>query len=101
VNNHGAFAKVLTCDCRIVEPERGGWSRTMVTQQNLLDHAEVCARLLRKTSDPKERLVLWQLRELWNALAVDGLHQKDIDEQVEALADAEAKFFAKMEPVLR
>ena len=72
----------------------------MVTQQNLLDHAEVCSCLLRKTSNPKERLVLWQLRELWNALAVDGLHQRDIEDQVEALADAEVKFFAQMQPAL-
>ena len=71
-----------------------------MTQQTLLDHAEVCARLLSKTSNPKERLVLWQLRELWNALAVDGLHQKDIEDQVEALAEAEAKFLAQMQPVL-
>ena len=72
----------------------------MVTQQNLLDHAEVCARLLRKTCNSHERLVLWQLRELWNALAVDGLHQRDIDEQVGALAESEAKFLAQMQPVL-
>ena len=72
----------------------------MVTQQNLLDHAEACACLLRKTSNPKERLVLRQLRELWNALAVDGLHQRDIEEQVEALADAESKFLAQIRPAL-
>jgi hypothetical protein len=72
----------------------------MVTQQKLLDHAAVCSDFLRKTSDPKERLVLRELRELWNALAVDGLHQKDIDEQVEALANAEAKFLAQIRPSL-
>ena len=69
-----------------------------MTQQNLLDHAEVCARLLRNTSNPKERLLLWQLRELWNALAVDGLHQRDIEEQVEALADTGSKFLAQIRP---
>jgi hypothetical protein len=69
------------------EPKRGAWSRTMVTHQALLDRGEVCARLLRKMSNPKERLVLWQLRELWTALSVDGLHQNDIEEQVEALAE--------------
>ena len=77
-----------------------GWSRIIVTQQNLLDRAAVCSRLLHKTSNPKDRLMLWQLRELWSALAVDGLHQKDLDEQVEALRDAEAKLLTEITPAL-
>jgi hypothetical protein len=44
--------------------------------------------------------MLWQLRELWSALAVDGLHQKDLDEQVEALMDAEAKLLTEITPAL-
>lgn len=44
--------------------------------------------------------MLLQLRELWSALAVDGLHQKDLDEQVEALRDAEAKLLTEITPAL-
>ena len=72
----------------------------MVTQQTLLEHAAVCSHLLRSTSNPKQRLVLWQMRELWEALAVDGLGQPDLDEQVEALSNMEAKLLAQIRPAL-
>ena len=72
----------------------------MVTQQTLLEHAAVCSRLLRSTSKPEDRLVLWQMRELWGALAVDGLSQPDLDEQVEALSNVEAKLLAQIRPAL-
>jgi hypothetical protein len=72
----------------------------MVTQQTLLEHAAVCSRLLRSTSNPEERLVLWQMRDLWEALAVDGLGQPELDEQVEALSNVETKFLAQIRPTL-
>ena len=72
----------------------------MMTQQTLLEHAAVCSRLLRNTSNPEERLVLWQMRELWEALAVDGLGQPNLDEQIEALSNEEAKLLAQIRPAL-
>jgi hypothetical protein len=71
-----------------------------MTQQTLLEHAAVCSRLLRNTSNPEERLVLWQMRELWEALAVDGPGQPDLDEQIEALSNVEAKLIAQIRPAL-
>ena len=68
----------------------------MVTQQALLDHAALCSRVLRRTTNLKERLILRHLRDLWQALAVDGLHQKDLDEQVDMLREVEANFLAQI-----
>jgi hypothetical protein len=62
--------------------------------------AVITPRLLRSTSNPEERLVLWQMRELWEALAVDGLGQPDLDEQIEALSNAETKLLAQIRPTL-
>jgi hypothetical protein len=45
-------------------------------------------------------LALWQMRELWEALAVDGLGQPDLDEQIEALSNEEAKLLAQIRPAL-
>ena len=72
----------------------------MVTQQTLLEHAANCSRVMITTSDLSDRFALWQLRELWHALAGDGLHQPDLEEQVKALSDVERHLLAKIRPPL-
>ena len=72
----------------------------MVTQQTLLRHAAVCSHLLRSASNPEQRLVLREMRELWEALAVNGLGQPDLDEQIEELSKVEAKLLAQIRPTL-
>jgi hypothetical protein len=68
----------------------------MISQETLLQHAEVCSRSLKSARNPYQWLALWHLRELWKALAVDGRHQADIEEQVEILSEAEAQLLSTM-----
>ena len=44
---------------------------------------------------PPHLFPVWHLRELQEAVAIDGLDLPNLDEQVEALTDAENKLLAR------
>ena len=73
-----------------------------MTTSYILEHAAACAHLLGNTSDPKQRLLLEGLRELWNALATESWRFTDADlaEEVETLCDAQARIVAGIRPTL-
>jgi hypothetical protein len=67
-------------------------------QRTFLEHAAVCSRLLRNTSNLDDRRKLEGLRERWKRLALDiwRLEAAEVTEQVKALSDVQASIIAEM-----
>ena len=72
----------------------------VITNQSLLDQAEVCSRALERVTNPADRIALWHLRALWRAMVKDGCRLFDLPDHVEVLTRFQDSIIAKLGPTL-
>jgi hypothetical protein len=83
-----------TVGCGLARPDLTDFPK----QRTFLEHAAVCSRLLRNTSNLDDRRKLEDLRKRWKRLALDTwrLEAAEVAEQVKALSDVQTSVLAEI-----